>query len=340
MRRSFRFIIGIILLFSSAALGQQRFYAIGSFPLDSGDTLFECSVGYRTYGTLNARKSNAILYPTWFGGFSSDLGNLVGEGKLVDTLKYFVIAVDALGNGISTSPSNSRLQNGNAFPEITMGDIVRSQYLLVTRHFGITKLHGIIGGSMGGMQTFEWIAAYPDMMSYAAPYVGTPRQTSYDMLLWHLRLYLIETGRKAGMTDREIRKALDIHTAIVGRTPAYVVRTVPVEKWPEYWKSFDNPPARPQFTIDNIRIQLKSMIGHNIYRWYENSPEKTARAMKAKVFIIVGSKDMTVNPTPALEFAPLIHARTLILDNDCGHIAPGCELERTGKAINEFFDGN
>src|SRR6187431_3298539 len=120
----------IALTASGQELSEQKFAALGDFRLDSGATMRDCRVGYRTAGELNADRSNAIVVPTWFAGRSGDLGGWVGPGKLVDTSRWFVIAVDAFGDGVSTSPSNS---SQRPFPQFTIRDMVRSQYELVTR---------------------------------------------------------------------------------------------------------------------------------------------------------------------------------------------------------------
>ena len=66
--------------------------------------------------------------------------------------------------------------------------------------------------------------------------------------------------------------------------------------------------------------------------------EKAAAAVKAKVFVIAATKDRAVNPAPALEFAHLLHARTLELDSDCGHLSPGCESQKVNPAVAEFLE--
>jgi pimeloyl-ACP methyl ester carboxylesterase len=63
---------------------------------------------------------------------------------------------------------------------ISIRDMVESQYSMVRKEFGITQLHGIIGGSMGGMQMFEWIVSYPEFMRKAVATVGSPRMTIYN----------------------------------------------------------------------------------------------------------------------------------------------------------------
>jgi len=84
--------------------------------------------------------------------------------------------------------------------------MVHSQYRLLTKKLGIKHIYGIIGGSMGGMQVFEWIVTYPDFMDKAVPYVGSPRLTSYDLLLWYTELMVIEEGQVYEMPDRSIEQ--------------------------------------------------------------------------------------------------------------------------------------
>jgi homoserine O-acetyltransferase len=102
----------------------------------------------------------------------------------VDSSRYFVIAVDALGNGTSSSPSNSDAQPGRDFPRVTIRDLVESQFWLATRVFGLTHLKGIVGLSMSGMQVFQWMTAYPDFMDKAVSIVGSPQSQPDDRTRW------------------------------------------------------------------------------------------------------------------------------------------------------------
>ena len=108
LRFAFYLAVGISML--GAQEGVQRVASLGDLKLASGEVIRDCRIGYRTYGRLDERKSNAVLFPTWFGGTTAQLADNFGPGRMVDTGTYYVIAVDAIGNGVSISPSNSKSQ--------------------------------------------------------------------------------------------------------------------------------------------------------------------------------------------------------------------------------------
>ncbi|MFA6033077.1 MAG: homoserine acetyltransferase, partial [Myxococcota bacterium] len=120
--------------------------SLGDFALESGKTLNDCRIAYRTMGTLNPQGSNAVLVTTWLAGTSQEMIDLgfVGPGKAVNTDRFYAIIVDALGNGVSSSPSNSKAQPGAAFPAFTTADLVRTQYELLKK-LGIKHLYAVTG---------------------------------------------------------------------------------------------------------------------------------------------------------------------------------------------------
>lgn len=332
-------VVGLLLcsnLLLWSAENEQLFANLGDFTLESGAIIKNCRIGYRTFGTLNAARSNAILYPTWFGGTSGDLANLIGPDKLIDSKNYFIIAVDALGNGVSSSPSNSIEQPGETFPQFTIGDMAQSQYRLVTEVLKIKKLYGIIGGSMGSFQVFEWLASYPDFIEKAIPYLCSPRLTSTDCLLWELQLRIIQNGGLCHLPDETLQPTLNMLTALLAETPQRFNQLHPTEQLADYLKSFEGRTS-PTFTIANRASQLRAMQQYDITRKFGGKLEKAAKAVRAKVMIIVNPQDRIVNPQPALDFAPLIKAEVLMLNNDCGHYAIGCEMELVCKKIAEFL---
>src|SRR5215813_7343659 len=163
--------------------GAQQFADLGNFKLQNGSVITDCHVGYRTLGKPNADRSNAILWPTWLGGTSKDLLEFIGPGKVLDSSKYFVVLVDAIGNGVSTSPSNSKAQPKMKFPQFSIRDMVEAEHRLVIDVLHLSHLRAVMGISMGGMQTFSWVLTYPDFMDAAIPMFGSPQSTAFDKLL-------------------------------------------------------------------------------------------------------------------------------------------------------------
>jgi homoserine O-acetyltransferase/O-succinyltransferase len=164
---------------------RQRYADFGDFRLQSGETIHDLVVGYRTMGRLDASRSNAVLVVPWHQGTSYELVFQVGSrDPLVDTSKHFVILVDVLGNGVSSSPSNSSRQPQESFPQFSIGDMVAIQHRLITETFQLSRLRGVVGISMGGMQVFEWAVTHPDMMDRAVSIVGSPQSQADDVQRW------------------------------------------------------------------------------------------------------------------------------------------------------------
>ncbi len=325
------------LIFSSVAFPQsvQKFSSIGDFVSESKDTIKNCTLGYRTFGELNSDKSNVIVYPTWFGGTSEQIGTLLSKYRFVDTTKYFVIAIDALGNGISSSPSNYD-GDDRVFDNLTIRDMVNAQYKFLTEQLGYDKVFAVIGGSMGSMQALEWGTSHPDFMKKIIAYLSSPKVSSYDLLWINTQLNIFNTGRLSGISDRKIKKNLDMMTAVISRTPAYYIEKYDDNEINKFLSSFDKEPPK-EFSLDNYICQLKAIMRHDISVHFDNSIEDAAEALKADLFIIVSETDMMVNPAEAIKFAELTKARLLILRNNCGHMAVTCEIERCREEIDNFL---
>ena len=100
-------LLAICVVLAGAQDGALNTANLGRCTLDSGKFIEPCVLAYRTYGRLNAQGTNAILFPTWYNGRSEDLKQFFGPDKLVDTTRFFGVAIDAFGDGVSSSPSNS-----------------------------------------------------------------------------------------------------------------------------------------------------------------------------------------------------------------------------------------
>lgn len=162
--------------------GPYELHSIGDLHLEEGETLKDCRLAVATHGTLNAAKDNVVLVPTWYSGTSKMMSDVyVGSGHALDPSKYFIVIVNQIGNGLSSSPHNTAGAKGMAnFPKVRISDDVRAQHKLLTEVFGIEKLALVVGGSMGAQQTYEWAVRYPDMVQRAAPIAGTAQNTLHD----------------------------------------------------------------------------------------------------------------------------------------------------------------
>ncbi len=341
MRRSIRFavVVSFVVGFlpNTLVAQEQQFARLGDFKLESGEVIRDCRIGYRTFGKLNDDKSNAILFPTWAGGTSEQAKSNFGPGKLIDTDKYYVIAVDALSNGVSSSPSNSRLQPHMSFPKFTFSDLVNTQRDLLTRVLHLNHLKAVMGISMGGMQTFQWMVSYPDFMEKAIPIVGSPQLASYDLVLWQAQIDAImnDVGWNSGNYEKNPARAAEFEFgALLLTTPDNYNKTK------TRLQTFEDL-ARANKTggsdaNDKIR-QAQAMMALDVSLPFRGSMERAAATVKAKVLVVVARLDHTVTPGPASDFAHLLHADLLELESDCGHGAPFCEIHKVGGAVAEFL---
>ncbi len=323
------------------AQGQLRMASLGNFHLENGEVIRDFQIGYRTFGTLSAAKSNAVLMPTWFTGTSKELEGAVGPGRLIDPSKYFVILVDAIGDGVTSSPSNSKLQPRMSFPRFTILDMVRAEHELATRVLKLRHLHAVMGISMGGMQTFQWMVAYPHFMDEAIPIVGSPKLTSYDLLLWKAEEHAIEAdckwnhGNYTSMPVAGMRAAADIHTLNL-TTPTYRVEHTTPQAFPQFLSSTELQIMRSFDANDWIR-QLQAMMADDVSKPFGGSMRKAAAVVRARVLVVPAQQDHMVNPAPAIAFAKLIHAKMLLLTSDCGHLSPGCEAGLLDRTVAQFL---
>ena len=338
-RTALAVLLGACALASAPQIPALQYGSLGEFRLHDGHVIRDCVIAYRTLGTLNKDKSNAVLFPTWFSGGSEDLAPLVGPRGLVDSTRFFVILVDALGDGHSSSPSNSKLQPRMQFPRFTIADMVSAEHRLVTEKLGIRHLHAAIGISMGGMQTYQWAVEYPDFLSKAVPIAGSPRLTAYDLLLWQSEASAIEEDKDwngGNYTKPPVLNAVaEIHSLAL-TSPAYRVRETSPTAFPEFLKGVDRGGLGRMDANDWLR-QLQAMMSLDVAKPFGGSMEKAAAVVRAEMLIVPSLQDNMVNPTPALDFAHLRNAKFLGLTSDCGHLATSCESAHLYPAVRAFL---
>ena len=321
--------------------GDLQIAELGRCQLESGQTIENCRLGYRTFGALDATHSNAILFLSWYNGTGDDLKQFFGPDRLVDTTKYFVVAMDALADGVSSSPSNSSTQHGSHFPAVTIRDMVNAEYRVATEVIHLDHVLAVMGVSMGGMQTFEWTVDYPGFMDKAVPIVGTPQQTAYDMLNWDALRRAIESDPAYNHGDYTQEPPLALANELVAMTlstPAFIARTQDRADFAD-WLPLQIQPV-PTEDANNRMWQLRAMIGLDVTRGKGDLAAAAAQT-KAHFLIVAATQDHLVNPGPAEEWAGFVHAQTLIYPGDCGHrlLLASCAGPQITAAVRAFLAG-
>src|SRR6266404_5339242 len=340
MKNNYRFAGRILLILltwriptasaqTSPAQGAQQFAALGDLKLQGGGVIQDFRLGYRTLGTLNAEKSNAVLWPTWLGGKSADLLQFLGPGKVVNTTNYFVILADAIGNGVSSSPSNDSKQPLMKFPVFTIRDMVEAEHRLLINVLHVSHVHAVMGISMGGMQTFEWAVAYPDFMDLAIPMFGSPQSTSFDKLLWTAQIDAIELdpawnhGNPTGPLARGFAVSEEIGQMAL-TSPTYRVAHTNAKDFDTYLAELKKHAMEDGGVAGDQIRQRQAIILLDIPGELELTLAEAAKKVRAKLLVVVSPQDHMVNPIPAQQFAAAIAAPVITLDSPCGHISLDC----------------
>lgn len=265
--------------------------------LDSGFDIAPWQIAYKTYGKLNAQKSNAILIchaltgdqhvasanpitqkPGWWS-------TLVGTGKAIDTDKFFVICANVLGGCMGSSgPASLNPNTGQPwaldFPVITIHDMVRAQEHLISA-LGIDKLLAVIGGSMGGMQVLSWASQFPNRIHAAIP-IATAARHSAQNIAFH------EVGRQAIMADPQwhdgnyaLKGAFPSRGLSVARMAAHITYLSDQAMHEKFGRRYQASVA-PTFSF-NADFQVESYLRHQglsfVERFDANSYLYITRAM-------------------------------------------------------------
>lgn len=337
--------------------GTYYLHNIGDLVLEeNGETLRGCKLAFRTFGNLNAAKDNAVLATTWFSGTGKIMEDTyIGASHALDPSKYFIIVVDQIGSGTSTSPQNNPApQTGPKFPRIRIGDDVTAQYKLLSERFGLTQLALAVGGSMGGQQVYEWAVRYPEMVKRAAIIAATAKISLHQIIF-------TETLQEALMSDpawnngwykkgTDVRAGLDRMAKIVanqGWSTAFYQE--------ERWRSVLGMSSLADFINGVMKAYFEPMdpnvLLSAIWKWQRadvsrNTGGDLAAALgkiKAKTCIMPISHDMFFPPNECEEDQRQIEGSELrILQSKEGHFAlNGFEpqyMEQVDTCLKELLE--
>lgn len=206
---------------------------LGDLVLESGERIRDFRQSYVVHGSPEAHPKNVVLVCASLTGNHHRLDFLIGPGRALDTDRCCVIATDPIGNGLSTSPSNSEHQPRMHFPRFTIRDMVHAQHRLLTEHLGIERLTAVVGASMGGMQALQWAVSHPDFMRACVAMTPMARTSAWAVLV-------TETARACltadpawrsdgfhGVPERGWRAYAGLMSAMLSRTPAAIAEFLP-----------------------------------------------------------------------------------------------------------------
>lgn len=322
-----------------AVEGEQKIAELGTCKLASGEVILDCRVGYRTFGTLDADGNNAVIVPTWLNGRSEDLVPLFGAKpsalRLVDTSRFFGVAFDAFGDGVSSSPSNSRRQHGIAFPEFTTEDMVRAQYRVLTEVLHVKHVWAAVGLSLGGHQVFAWSVMHPEFVSRAVPIVGSPQATNFDRLSKQIVVEAIESdpAYMGGHYTKEpsLKLANTIGFQML-TTPAFRNAEAPRDRYAEWLAKIE----APQRQDANDRVwQARAILLQDVL--HGRPLDAVARSSPVSFLVIVAAEDRMVAPAPALEWAKAAGAETYVSHGECAHLIMSCDAAAVRERVERFL---
>lgn len=324
-------------------------HSLGDLVLQRGATLRDAKLAYKTFGTLNERKDNVIVYPTWYSGQHVDNEWLIGDGMALDPAKYFIIIPNMFGNGLSSSPSNTpEPYNKSRFPQITAYDNVRAQHRLVTEKFGVNKLKLVTGWSMGALQTFHWGAMYPDMVERIAPFCGSAKCSRHNFVfLEGVKAALTaDSAWNNGWYDKKPEKGLRAMARVYagwGFSQAFYRYRLDIEAMGyssledflvQFWEGFFLPKD-----ANNLLAMLWTWQNGDISdnETYGGDLTKALGAIKAKAFVMPGRTDLYFPPEDSeFEVANMPNAKLIPFESIWGHFAGG---PGTSPEDVKFVDG-
>lgn len=168
----------------------QGTFPLGDFPVAKGGTIRDCRIVFKTHGTLNADRSNVILYPCSYGATHPDMEFLIGPDGILDPARWFIVIPNMFSNGVASSAADTP-----DWPTlVTYPDLIEAQRRLLLDVFGITRLAAVYGFSMGAQQAYHWAALHPDAVDRAIVVCGTARTSVHNKVFHSGLLRTLESA--------------------------------------------------------------------------------------------------------------------------------------------------
>lgn len=323
------------------------------FKLESGE-LPELEIAYHTYGTKAEDDSNVIWVchaltansdaAEWWEG-------LIGEGKVLDPARHFIVCANIIGSCYGSSgPLSENPVTGQpyyaSFPEVTIRDMARAHDLL-RKHLGISKIHLTIGGSMGGYQVLEWAYLHPDVFDHLALLVTGSAESAWGKAIHTTQRMAIETDKtwrdnsnNAGKTGLETARGIGMLTY---RNYAQYVATqsdaepVLSDFKAESYIRYQGSKLAKRFNAYSYWLLTRSMDSHHLGR-NRSSLKEALNRIKSKALVIGITTDFLCPVAEQKKLASgLPNAKYVEIDSPYGHDGFLIESEQISREISQFL---
>lgn len=320
-------------------------YETGAIGLQYGGYLPAAHITYKTYGTLNQRKDNVVVFPTWCAGTHKEVAWIIGEGRALDPSRYFIIVIDMFGNGMSSSPSNTPPPfDRSRFPRFSILDNVQLQRRLLIERFGIEKVQLVVGRSMGAQLAYQWGCYFPDNVERILPMCGSARTAPHNyVFLAALKMALTsdpewrngEYATNPVVSLQRMRLTIDAW----GLSQTYYRRNLHLAGgYPNTQAFLDRETTLSFGDVNDLLAQIGTWEWADISdndRFNKDLPA-ALRAIKAIALVMPSRTDLYFPPEDSeLEVASMPHAELRVIPSIWGHraAAPGSD-----PADIDFFD--
>lgn len=319
----------------------HQIHPLGRFGLVSGSHLPGAQLAYRTWGTLNDDGDNCVLLPSYYTGTSESYEPWVGPGRLLDPSRWFIVAVNLFGNGVSTSPSNAEPSvAGTSFPDVDIADNVIAQHSLLAE-LGVRRIRLVLGWSMGALQAFEWSARYPELVDAILPVAGAARCSPHNFVfLEGVKAALqadptYDGGRYSSPPVVGLRAFGTVYAGWAYSQQFFRAGTYRELGYPSVASLLEDWAAdHERYDANDLLSVLGTWQRADVGGHARGGLETALAGVSARCIVMPGSSDLYFPAADSVREAELIPGAELrVLDSDLGHVAgrPGIRAAETDQ---------
>jgi homoserine O-acetyltransferase len=325
-------VFALVLCAAATARGETQTFLAYDFQFENGSVLPELRVAYETQGRLDAGRDNAILLVHGTSGNRHAFDPIIGPGKTFDTDKYFVITVDAIGGGDSSSPKDGL---GQDFPRYTIRDMVAAQHALVAHGLELTTLRAVGGTAMGSFVSLEWGIHHPEMVRSLILLLPSPRAERSFQLAVDLMTSVIaldpewEGGRYSHNPVEGLRLAGMLHYPWV--VSAHYIDRIPAARMAKEVE--ENARSYGGWDANSLVLRFAASRAHDVAAPFGGDMEAALSQIAAPTLVLPSSSDRLFGVEGARRIRDGVKRAVYAeIPTDLGH--------RAGRAAPETPEGD